>query len=48
MYAAQTAALLEVAECAPSCMQPRAAAAGAAWREAEAEWARLQKMADER
>ena len=46
MYAAQTAALLEVAECVPSsCMQPRAAAA---WREAEAEWARLQKMAEER
>ena len=42
MYVAQTAALLEVAEWQP------AAAAGEVAREAEAEWARLQKMAEER
>ena len=42
MYAAQTAALLEICEWQQQ-QQPEGAT-----REAEAEWARLQKMAEER
>ena len=40
---AQTAALLDIAE-----WQPAAATAAEVTREAEAEWTRLQKMAEER